>query len=168
ARSRLGIPYVNSKSLAMSHTQEQHQAADKDANSSPPTKQVRRSRLRKVFFLFLFLLVPLIAVRAALPMMLRWYVNRTIDSSPTYEGRIGGIDVHLWRGAYTINDIRLLKRTGNVPVPLLQAKHIDLAVQWKHLLHRRIVGHVLIDQPELNFVDAPDPVDSQTGVGPWL
>src|SRR4051812_13261753 len=102
----------------MSQTDQQTSAPKEDASVSPPSKKVRRSRLRKVLWLTVFLILPLVALRAALPTMLRWYVNRTIDQSPLYEGRIGGIDVHLWRGAYTINDIRLLKRTGNVPVPL--------------------------------------------------
>ena len=135
---------------------------------SPPPKKVRRSRLRRFLVLLLVVVIPLIAVRLALPIGLRWYVNRTIDKSPLYEGRIGDIDVHLWRGAYTINDIRLIKRNGNVPVPFFSAKQVDLAVQWKNLVHGKVVGRIMMDHPELNFVDAPDPAGSQSGVGPWL
>src|SRR5581483_8119443 len=111
----------------------------------------------------------LVAVRLALPSALRWYVNRTIDESPLYDGEIGSIDVHLWRGAYSINDVRLVKTTGNVPVPLFSAKRVDLAIQWDALMQRRIVGRLLIEHPQLNFVDAEDESKSQTGAGgPWL
>ena len=107
----------------------------------------------------------------ALPTFLRWYVNNTIDQSPLYEGKIGLIEVHLYRGAYTIDDVRLLKRTGNVPVPLFAAKKVDLAVQWDALVHGKVVGRVKFEQPELNFVDSggTDDSQSQTGAGgPWL
>ena len=36
--------------------------------------------------------------------------------------------MHLWRGAYTIDDVRLIKTTGNVPIPLFSAKRVDFAV----------------------------------------
>ena len=86
-----------------------------------------------------------------------------------YDGKIGDIDVHLWRGAYSINDIRLLKTTGNVPVPLFAAKRVDLAIQWDALLHGKLVGRILMEKPELNFVDNGSSSDSQTGNGgPWL
>ena len=97
------------------------------------------------------------------------YVNRTIDRSPLYDGEVGAVQIHLWRGAYSLRDIRLNKTTGNVPVPFFAAKRVDFSIQWNALFHGRIVGRVLMDQPELNFVDAPTPEEDQTGAGgPWL
>jgi hypothetical protein len=61
------------------------------------------------------------------------------------------------------------KRTGDIPVPLFDVRRIDFAIQWSALLHGRIVGRMLLDQPELNFVDAPGENEGQTGTGgPWL
>lgn len=108
-------------------------------------------------------------VRAVLPWAVRHYVNRTLDRSPLYDGNIGPVEIHLWRGAYSIRDIRLNKTTGNVPVPFFAAKRVDFALQWSALVHGRIVARLLMDEPELNFVDAPSDSDSQTGEGgPWL
>jgi hypothetical protein len=77
--------------------------------------------------------------------------------------------VHLWRGAYSIEDIRLVKTTGNVPVPLFASKRLDLAIEWPALMSGKIVGRVAIEEPELNFVDSSDEAEDQTGVGgPWL
>jgi hypothetical protein len=104
-----------------------------------------------------------------LPTFVRWYVNRTIDQNPLYDGRIGDVHIHLYRGAYTIDDIRLNKTTGNVPVPLFAAKKLDLAIQWKELLHGKLVGKVVMENPELNFVDSGTESETQTGAGgPWL
>lgn len=153
----------------MTETAEKASIGDKDANLSRPTKQQRRHRLRKVLWIIVFLGLPLLIARAAMPDALRWYVNRTIDQSPLYQGRVGRISIHLWRGAYTISDVRIVKRQGNIPVPFFSAARLDLAIQWKHLMHGKIVGRVLMEKPELNFVDAPgQSSDDQTGVGPWL
>jgi hypothetical protein len=134
----------------------------------PPGKK-HRSRWR-AFGIFLLLVVcVLIATRLALPSVLRWYVNRTIDQNPLYDGKIGDIEVNLWRGAYSIRDIRLIKTTGDVPVPFFASPRVDLAIQWDALLHGKMVGRFLAEKPELNFVDAPDTSDTQTGAGgPWL
>jgi hypothetical protein len=107
--------------------------------------------------------------RFMLPGVVRWYVNRALDQSPLYQGRIGDINIHLWRGAYSIHDVRIMKVTGNVPVPLYSAKIVDFAMQWNALFHGKLVGRVSMEQPELNFVDAPSEAESQTGSGgPWL
>jgi hypothetical protein len=107
--------------------------------------------------------------RALLPNAVRQYVNRTLDQSPLYAGEIGPLKLHLWRGAYSIQDVRISKRIGEVPEPLFSAKRIDFSLQWDALLRGRFVGRVLMLEPELNFVDAPSDESSQTGgEGPWL
>ncbi len=104
-----------------------------------------------------------------LPGFIRWYVNRVLDRNILYEGKIGDVTVNLWRGAYSISDVRLLKTTGNVPVPFIECKTLELAVQWNAILHGKIVGQVVMDQPQLNFVDSSDDSAAQTGAGgPWL
>jgi hypothetical protein len=115
------------------------------------------------------LIVLLIAARIALPRFLLWYVNRTINQSELYEGNIGDIDVSLWRGAYAIKQIRLNKVTGNVPVPLYSAERVDLALQWSALREGKLVGQIVMQRPELNFVDGESDSEDQTGAGgPWL
>src|SRR2546427_755298 len=39
-----------------------------------------------------------------------------LDRNPLYEGKIGEAQIHLWRGAYSIHDIRISKTSGNLPV----------------------------------------------------
>ena len=109
------------------------------------------------------------AARAMLPWLVRHYVNRALDRSPLYSGDIGKVRLHLWRGAYSIYDIQLSKTTGAVPVPFFAAKRVDFALQWNALLHHRIVGKIVMEEPQLNFVDAPSESESQTGAGgAWL
>ncbi len=139
------------------------------AATSKPGRRKRRPwwRIAAITVLVLGLLIA--CVRPMLPWCVRWYVNRTLDRNLLYEGRIGDVTLHLWRGAYSISDVRLIKRTGDVPTPFFQAKQIELAIQWNGVLRRKVVGQLVMDQPELNFVDSSDDSESQTGAGgPWL
>src|SRR6185503_19080421 len=123
-------------------------AKEQGEATAKPAKR-RRSRWRILGIAFLILIALLVAARLAMPSAIRRYVNRTIDQNPLYDGEIGDIDVHLWRGAYTIKDIRLVKTTGNVPVPLFASKQVDLAIEWHALLNRKVVGRIAIEEPEL-------------------
>jgi hypothetical protein len=124
---------------------------------------------RRFGIVVLVIAVLLIIGRAFLPGLIRDYVNRTLDRNLLYEGRVAEVEVHLWRGAYSIRDIQINKRTGQVPVPFFAAKRLDFAIQWDALLHRHLVGRFVMDRPELNFVSNPNEDESQTGAGgPWL
>jgi hypothetical protein len=39
-----------------------------------------------------------------LPWFVRDHVNRTLDRNQLYAGNIGQVRIHLWRGAYSVND----------------------------------------------------------------
>jgi hypothetical protein len=137
---------------------------------SPAASRRKRPRLWWRLGLVLLTLVLVLGVgRALLPRVVREYVHRTLDLNPLYDGNIGKVRIHLWRGAYSIEDVRIHKTTGNVPVPFFAAKRVDFALEWKALLKRRVVGRVLMNQPEINFVDAPGEGEAQSGGGgPWL
>jgi hypothetical protein len=129
----------------------------------------RRRFWRRLAMVLCGLVVLLAIARAFLPMFVRDYVNRTLDRNPMYDGMIGRVKIHLWRGAYFIEDVRISKTAGNVPVPFFAAKRVDFSMEWKALLHGRLVGQVVMEKPELNFVDAPAEGESQSGTGaPWL
>ena len=129
----------------------------------------RRHIWRRVGVVVLILVVVLGVGRAMMPWAVRDYVNRTLDRNPLYDGEVGEVGIHLWRGAYSIDDVRISKTTGNVPVPFFAAKRVDFAIQWDALFHRKVVGRVLMEEPELNFVDAASEGEDQSGAGaPWM
>ena len=71
-----------------------------------------------------------------------------------------------WRGAYQINGLKIVKTTGKVPVPFLEAPLIDLAVSWHAPWHdHAVVAEVTFLRPQLNFVDGGSKQASQTGQG---
>jgi hypothetical protein len=139
--------------------------APRDAVEAQPAR--RRRRWRRVLVVFAVLGALLVAGRAALPEAVRWYVHRALDQNHLYDGRIGDIDVHLWRGAYSIEDVQLLDTKGGAPAPFFSASRVDLAIEWAAVWDGELVGRVTIEDCEINFVAGED--RDQTGAGaPWL
>ena len=121
-------------------------------------------RYRKVGWLVAVIAVLLVA-RLLLPYAVKNYLNHRMDRMGEYHGQIADIDIHLWRGAYSIDDLRVDKVTGKVPVPLFAAAHTDIALSWRALSHGVLRGKVEFDQATLNFVDGRGRGDSQSGKG---
>ena len=123
---------------------------------------------RAPFYIGLFLLFLLVIVRALLPFWVRDYVNRKLSEVPEYRGHVAAVTLHLWRGAYQIHHVEIVKTTGHVPVPFFSAPLIDFSVQWRALLDGACVGNMDFFDPQMNFVNAPSKANSQVGVDkPW-
>lgn len=105
----------------------------------------------------------LLATRIALPYLAQWYINDTLSQPGSYDGRVGDVDLMLWRGAYSIEDVLLYKSNGQVDKPLFSAKYVEFSLLWSALLDGAAVGSVSVHAPEINFVDGPDQARSQVG-----
>jgi hypothetical protein len=111
------------------------------------------------------LLLALVALRVALPYLVRDEINKQMANLGPYRGHVDDVDLHLWRGAYAIRGMVIEKASGKVPVPLLNAPHIDLSVSWRDLFNGGVVAEVVFDRPEFNLVDGRSEADTQTGRG---
>ncbi|MDX9667437.1 DUF748 domain-containing protein [Pseudomonas sp. P5_152] len=108
----------------------------------------------------------LVALHVALPYLVRDYLNDKLAEMGDYRGQISDVDLALWRGAYRINGLQIVKVQGKVPVPFVKAPLIDLSVSWHSLWYdHAVVAKVLFVKPELNFVDGGNKQASQTGRG---
>lgn len=110
-----------------------------------------------------FLAILFIA-RLALPYVLHNYVEYRLNQIPEYQASISKISVHLWRGSYTIHDIKLNKLNKKIPVPFFAAKTVDLQLQWSALLKAKLVGQIAISQPSINFVTDPKGKNEQLSI----
>jgi len=98
-----------------------------------------------------FVLAVLIA-RAVAPIYILGYVNRTLDGLDGYTGRVADIDLHIWRGAYEIKGIKILKTTRKAPMPFVAIDSVDISLHWDALLDGSIVGEIDLYHPVLNFL----------------
>jgi uncharacterized protein YhdP len=113
----------------------------------------------------LAVLVVLVGLRIALPYIVLKVVNDKLASLEGYRGRAEDVDISLYRGAYTIEGIRIVKTDGRVPVPFFRVRSVDISVDWSALLDGAIVAEVVMRRPQLNFVNAENDRNDQTGEG---
>lgn len=118
--------------------------------------RIFRSRL---VIAILLIAVLLVGIRLALPAVVAHYVNRTLDQMPGYDGHIEAVDIHLWRGAYAIHGLEIVKvekARGDIRrIPVFTAETLDLSVEWGALMRRTLVGQVEIYRPSVNIFAGP-------------
>ncbi len=95
------------------------------------------------------LVLALIIFRIFLPLIVKNYVNRTLNNIPGYHGYVDDIDIALYRGAYVINGLHLFK-DGNKK-PMLDFPKSDISIEWRALFHGRIVSEVELYNPKFNY-----------------
>jgi len=114
------------------------------------------TRKRKILIGIAAAVLLLVAARVALPFAVEDYINRKLAALQAYDGHVGDIDIHLWRGAYSLDDIVIVKSGAARPVPFFKARRLDLSVEWRSLLRGSIVAEAVFDAPEINLVQAED------------
>ena len=121
------------------------------------------TRKRKTVVVLLAVVLLLVAARIAMPYFVEDYVNDQLVALDAYDGHVGDIDIHLWRGAYSIDDIQIVKTGAPRPVPFFRADRIDLSVEWRSLFRGSMVAEASFFGPEVNLVQGKSAADSQLG-----
>ena len=112
---------------------------------------------------FLLLVTALVILHFYLNAWLLDDVNRKLDHIGVYHGSVESIEVNLYRGAYQIHGLKIVKSGGHIPVPFIAVETADLSIQWSALIHGRIVSNIELVRPELNFAINPSDTVKQTG-----
>lgn len=97
--------------------------------------------------------------------MIRDYVNDKLQALEGYDGHIDDVDLSLIRGAYGVDNIRIVKTGSGQPVPFFSSDRIDFSVEWRSLMRGSLVSEAQFQSPNLNFVQAKNKQQSQTGEG---
>jgi hypothetical protein len=122
-------------------------------------------RRNKIFLSIAIVAVVLIAVRAALPYVVKDYVNKTLHGLQAYDGSVEDIDISLFRGAYWIDGIRIDKRGKDKQktTPFFSSDRVDLSVEWRSLAKGSLVSEVVFVRPNLNLIQEKSAQASQLG-----
>ena len=113
----------------------------------------------------LVLVVVAVAIRAALPTLIRDRVNAQLQALEEYDGHIDDVDLSLIRGAYRIDNIEIVKTGSGQPVPFFSCERVDFSVEWRSLMRGSLVAEGQFFSPNLNFVQGKTKEQSQTGEG---
>lgn len=108
-------------------------------------------------------LLVLVAARVAMPYVVEDFVNRKLAALESYDGHVSDVDIHLWRGAYSIDDIEIVKTGASRPVPFFRSPRVNLSVEWRSLMRGAVVAEARFANPELNLVQGETEKGSQLG-----
>lgn len=126
---------------------------ERKALLTPEQKLKRKKRRRRIW---LSIIAALIIFRIFLPYIVLHYVNKKLANLEEYYGHVDDIDLHLYRGAYEIKDIYLVKKVDKGDkkdtIPFFKSPSIDLSVEWSAIFDGAIVGEISVEQPVVNFV----------------
>jgi hypothetical protein len=124
------------------------------ATADTQRKVEKRPRRRRLIKITIGIVIFLIAVRLALPYVILYYGNKTLAHMPDYFGHIEDVDLSIYRGAYQVNNVYLNKMdsaTGKQS-PFVDARQIDLSLEWRALFHGSLVGRLTVESPHLRFI----------------
>ncbi len=142
--------------------------ASPQSSSSIKRPALRIAGSRKTWFILLALVVILIGIRVAAPYYVRHAINQRLDHIPGYAGHVDDINLQVWRGAYRLHNLEIVKREGQVKEPYFAAEQIDFSVAWREIFHRRLVSDITIKNGRLNFVQgATDESTQLTADSRW-
>lgn len=109
----------------------------------------------------LALLAVLLVARLIAPVLVRDAINRRLSRIPSYSGKVDSVDLKIWRGAYRINGMSIVKSNGQVSDPFFAAERIDFSIAWRELLHGRLVSRIRVRNGTLNFLRGSSEENSQ-------
>lgn len=124
--------------------------------------RLRRHKWFRAAGVFVLLLI---AVRVALPSIIKDIANKRLMALEQYDGHVEDVDLALWRGAYRVQGIRIVKTGSNQAIPFFEGDQVDLSIEWKSLFRGSVVAESVFTRPNVNLVRAKNERQSQTGKG---
>lgn len=128
----------------------------KRARGTNRTPEEKRKRKKRRWIIWLSIISVLVIFRLILPYIVLRYVNNKLSNLEEYYGHVEDIDIHLYRGAYEIKDIHIVKKVGDKKptdtIPFFKSPSVDLSIEWSSLFKGAIVGEIGVEKPVLNFV----------------
>jgi hypothetical protein len=126
---------------------------------------VKLAHVHRLGWLLIALAVILIGLRIAMPYWVRHYLDDRIEHMGPYHGSMEAVHLHIWRGAYTIDNLRIEKDGAPHKEPFLLAPRTEIALSYRALFHEHFRGKVDFYNPTVNLIDGNTESERQTGKG---
>lgn len=129
-------------------------------------KTLRTKLNKKWLKLVIILVLVLICLRATAPFAVKHLVNNALANQTSITGHIGDVDLHLYRGAYEIENIEIYSIDINQNKhPFIVMDKLDISVLWSPLLRGQIVSKMTMYRLDLSIHDTePEPISNKTDV----
>lgn len=100
-----------------------------------------------------------------MPSLVTRYVNGHLETMGGYRGHVDDIDISLLRGAYSLHDLIIIKRSASAEQPFIVLPLTDISVEWSALLKGELVGEIQMHGPAVNLVQGESEKETQLGTG---
>lgn len=126
---------------------------------------VKLAHVHKLGWLFIALILVLIVIRVASPFWVRHYLDDRVEHMGPYHGSMEAVHLHIWRGGYTIENLRIEKDGAPRNEPFLVAPRTEITISFGALFHDHLRGKVDFYDATVNFIDGTTESERQTGRG---
>lgn len=126
---------------------------------------MKLAHVHKLGWLLIAVMLVLIVVRVAMPFWVRHYLDGRIEHMGPYHGSMEAVHLHIWRGGYTIENLRIEKNGAPSSQPFLVAPRTEIDLGYGALLHGHLRGKVGFYDATVNFIDGNSESERQTGKG---
>ncbi|MFL6576735.1 MAG: DUF748 domain-containing protein, partial [Povalibacter sp.] len=120
-------------------------------------------RRNRILLIVAIVVVLAVVIRAALPTLILDYTNRKLAALEGYHGHVDDVDLAIWRGAYVIDGLRVMKREGNDETPFIYLPRTDFSVEWRNLFKGAVVAEAKFIQPQINLIQSENKKEQQLG-----
>ncbi len=111
-------------------------------------------RRRPISLVVLVALAALIGAQLLATPVARWYARREFGDLRGYSGRVADVRASLLPPSLHAERLVIVQEPGgHWSAPLLYVERADVAVEWKELLHGRLVAVASLDRPKVNAVE---------------
>ncbi|MBU2885619.1 DUF748 domain-containing protein [Gilvimarinus agarilyticus] len=133
---------------------------------SPSQKRHKWSKKRIALTIALVFATLLLIIRVSLPVAIEWGLNeRILNNLGDYSGHVEDVDLALIRGAYVVESLTITKNGGEQYKPFLSVRQTTIGVDWRALTQGELFLEIIIREPKVNFEDAANAEDAQSGQG---
>ena len=123
----------------------------------------RNNLMKKRHKIALSILTALVAIRIALPYVIKYELNKTLASLPEYQGHVDDVDLALYKGAIAFNNFILDKAQTNDTIPFIGIQRTEFGIDFNALINGAFVGNIKLTNPNINFIAAKDTTQQQYG-----
>ncbi len=123
---------------------------------------------RKIIVILLIVFGFLVLLGLSLGFVIQWYINDQIDETKGVSGNVGRVQLSLFQGFYSIQNIDLALSSPAVDVPVLQVKRVAVNINWGQLLSGSIVGQIYVNNLEVRQITKKSAEGQPEPQGPAL
>jgi hypothetical protein len=108
---------------------------------------------RRLLIVLIILVAIVVIIRVILDPLATHFTRKALDGLDGFRGDFARVHVTIFGPGYTITRVKLIEDPGgSAREPLFYAERVHAGIDWRPLLHGRLVARLRIDEPKINVI----------------